>query len=339
MNQTDQAGGWASLIHFLRFEYLSVAIVLPFMGAASAASPLSGVRFLAILGGALCFHVYVSILNDLIDLPLDRTNPTRSEYPLVSGRISPAFAWAVVLLMIPLAALFIFWQGGGAAAYWAMASALGMMTIYNVWGKVSPFPPAIDVIQGIGFSSLVLYGAAMNGGLTRLSWLAFALGVIWMVLVNFLGGLRDLASDLAFGVNTTPIFFGVRPTANAQSAPRFTHYYAYSLQGLMILGGLAVIAWNDLHYPAWLKAGLLVLFLLVSSLTFFLLITFFRVIQQNYDRMIQIGLRLLGLSAAALVLPLLPALPLWVTLGVVIAFFLSYRDYSLEPVLAYWRRQ
>ena len=37
----------------------------------------------------LCFHVVAFVLNDIFDLELDRTDPTRVQSPLVAGQISP----------------------------------------------------------------------------------------------------------------------------------------------------------------------------------------------------------------------------------------------------------
>src|SRR5687768_11055343 len=219
MATTSHTNSWSILPTFLRFEYLSVAIIFPLLGAATATEPLDAFRLLGILVVAIAFHIYVSLLNDIIDLPLDRTNPARAHYPLVSGAISTTTALTITLLQIPLAAAVIYWQSGPLDAYLSMAVAFGMMTIYNIWGKRSPVPPIIDVIQGIGFSSLTLYGAALTGGLTPLSWLAFTLGVLWMVIINLLGGLRDLHSDQAFGVNTTPIYFGMRPYGKEETLP------------------------------------------------------------------------------------------------------------------------
>lgn len=335
----SQTKNWEMVTTFLRFEYLSVAVIFPLIGSATATTQLTGFHVLGILGGAFAFHIYVSLLNDIIDLPLDRTNPGRAAYPLVSGRISSNTALVITLIQIPIAAAIIYWQSGSSAAYFAMAVAFGMMTIYNIWGKRSPFPPAIDVIQGIGFSSLVLYGAALTGGLTPLSWLTFALGVLWMVIINLLGGLHDLHSDLAFGVNTTPIYFGVRPPGREESIPFFVPYYGYILHVTMVAGGIVVIFWNDQSYPFWLKAALVVLSVLGGALALFFLITTFSAAAKDYGTMVEAGLRYIGTSAAALFLTLLPALPWWAALGVIFMFLWRYRDYSLTPILAYWNRR
>lgn len=337
MAALTQTKNLTMLVTFLRVEYLAVALIFPLLGASTTSGPLAGFHLLGILGGAFAFHIYVSLLNDIIDLPLDRTNPARAAYPLVSGKISSSTALFIALLQIPIAAAIIFWQAGSAAVYLSMAMGLGMMTIYNLWGKRSPFPPAIDIIQGIGFSSLVLYGAALTGKLTPLSWLAFVIGIVWMVIINLLGGLRDLHSDLAFGVNTTPIYFGVRPLGREESIPSFVTYYGYILQMIMIVGGLLIILWNEQRYPDWLMMGLGVLSFVAGMIALLFLAATFGAAARDYDTMVLIGLRYIGTSATALLVTLLPALPWWVALSVVILFFWRYRDYSLAPILAYWR--
>jgi len=337
MATTSQTNNWSILPTFLRFEYLSVAVIFPLLGAATAKEQLDGFHLLGILGVAITFHIYVSLLNDIIDLPLDRTNPARAHYPLVSSAISPTMALTITLLQIPVAATVIYWQSGPLSAYVAVAVAFGMMTIYNIWGKRSPVPPVIDVIQGIGFSSLVLFGSALTGGLTPLSWLTFALGILWMVLINLLGGLRDLHPDLAFGVNTTPIYFGMRPSGREESMPAFVPYYGYILHILMMAGSLLVILW--IAYPIWLSVVLGILSVLVGATALFFLITMFDAVTRNYDTMVLAGLRYIGTSAAALFLTLLPALPWWAALSVIFMFFWRYRDYSLTPIFAHWNRR
>ena len=326
-----------ALTAFLRFEYLAVALIFPLLGAATASEGLTLFRLLGILGGALAFHIYVSLLNDIVDLPLDRTNPARTGYPLVSGRVSPGAALFLTLIQIPIAAGIIYWQGGSLAAYLAMAVALGMMTIYDIWGKRFPIPPVIDVIQGIGFSALAFYGAALSGGVTPLTWLAFVLGALWMVIINLMGGLRDLHSDLAFGVNTTPIYFGVRPSGTAMSIPTQVSYYGYSLQALMMAGGVLMVLWIAERYPLWLIITLGILSILGGVLALFLLAITFDAATKDFEMMMQAGLRYLGMSSASLFLILLPALPWWAVLSVIALFLWRYSDYSLSPILAYWR--
>ena len=65
----------------------------------------------------------------------------------------------------------------------------------------------------------------------------------------------------------------------------------------------------------------------------------FDAVTKDYDTMILAGLRYIGTSAAALFLTLLPALPWWAALGVIFMYLWRYRDYSLTPILAYWKQR
>lgn len=338
MNTTSspQNFSWASFTRFFRFEYLSVAIIFPLIGAATAKGTLTGYHVIGILLGAIAFHIYVSLLNDIVDLPLDRTNPARADYPLVSGKISLGFAIFLTFIQIPIAAAIIYWQGGGSWAFVAMAVGLGMMTIYNGWGKKTPFPLLIDLIQGVGFSALTIYGASLVGDLTLMSWIGFALGVIWMVQMNLLGGLRDLHSDLAFGVYTTPMQLGIRPAGKEETIPTFVHIYSHTLHALMLIGGLWIISLAN--YSSTLNIIMIVACLLINSFGFFLLATMYKAAEKKYEDMLAAGFRYIGISALGLFFTLLPALPGWVALLIIAAFFMRNREYGMKELMIYWQK-
>jgi hypothetical protein len=152
-----------------------------------------------------------------------------------------------------------------------------------------------------------------------------------------MGGLRDLHSDLSFGVNTTPIYFGVRPAGRAMSIPSRVSYYGYFLQVMMMAGGILMIIWNAHRYPVWLMFTLGLLSVLGGAIALFFLVTTFDAATKDYDMLILAGLRYLGTSAASLFLILLPALPWWVALCIVAIFLWQYRDYSPSPIIDYWR--
>lgn len=232
------------LARFLRFEYLAFALMLTQIGAASAAASVPVEAIVGLLAASTAFHVYISLLNDLIDLPLDRTNPGRRNYPLVKGTIRPWQAWLVTLAMLPLLVGLTLRLGGGAVSFTAMAVTLAMMTIYDVWGKRTRAPLVIDLVQGIGFAALVLFGAGAVGPVSPSTWLLFLWVVVWMMLANFLGGLRDLKEDHRFGAFTTPMQLGVTLDGAGFGFTRRAPRYACALQLVMTALALAVVALN-----------------------------------------------------------------------------------------------
>lgn len=159
---------------------------------------------------ALAYHIFAYIQNDVLDLPIDGTQPLRANDPLVSGLIAPGPAMAIALLQIPIAFLATWWAGGGVWAYITLGIGFVFMTIYNLYGKRCPMPMITDAAQGIGWGSLAIYASLVSvGHLNTLSFVAANFGFAFLFLINGVhGGLRDLGNDLALGCSTTAIYFG-----------------------------------------------------------------------------------------------------------------------------------
>ena len=327
--------GYAAFKRFFRFEYLTFSLLLPLLGATTVSTPPSTRQFIGLVAVALSFHIFMCLQNDLVDLPLDRTQPARAEYPLVKGTVKPGTALVLALIQIPIAFAVTVWLGAPALAFAALGLAFVAMTIYNVWGKRTPFPILTDVIQGLAFASVCLYGAALLGPFTTLTFVLFGGVVIWMVLTNLLGGLRDLASDLDYGVLTTPIQLGARPVgALGQAIPRRLRWYAFTWLALLI----ALIWFGLVQNDAGLNAGsLLIPAVLILSVTAVILLAAFFRASNNYPRMIRRGeLQLATTSATAIVL-LLPTMDPRVMLFVVIIFLLPQVIPYASALYRAWR--
>jgi hypothetical protein len=106
---------------------------------------------------------------------------------------------------------------------------------------------------------------------------------------------------------------------------------------ILIVGGRLLVRWNDGPYPEGLRIGLSLVSFLGGGLALFFLVTTFGAAARDYEMMVLAGLRYIGTSAAALLVTLLPSLPWWAILSVIVLFLWRYRDYSLAPILAYWR--
>jgi 4-hydroxybenzoate polyprenyltransferase len=322
---------------FMRFEYMTFAAILPLIGASSVSARLSGREILGLIAAAVSFHIYVSLLNDVADLSLDRIDPRRTDYPLVRGAVLPSQALAVAFVQIPIAVALTIWLDGPGWAYAALALGLGLMTVYDLFGKRLPFPPLVDVIQGVGFSAMVLYGAAIAGNPTRLTVIVFLLVVVWMVLTNLLGGLRDLRADLQFGVNTTPIFMGARSMGTRQDIPSQIGRYACAVQ--LILTGIELLAlfYNDFGYTPFTQGILVIVVFSLGLIGVSVLATLFRAAADNREVMMSaMGVQLASSSLAALLL-FAPYIHVSLLLVMGVVFLLSFGDFSPGPILRYMR--
>lgn len=264
-----QSGRVLNIIQqFIRLPAFGFTAMLPLLGAASVTPSLTARQVLGLLGVALAFHCYSYVLNDVIDLPLDRTQSLRAKDPLVRGAIRPGLALAFALCQLPAALVITAWLGGDLGAYAALGAGFVLMAIYNVWGKRTPLPPVTDVIQGLAWGALVFYGAGVQpGSLTGLTIDLFAFAVVYIVLINGVhASLRDLANDLACGMRSTAILLGARPRpAGRLAIPRRLQLYAWALQALSIGLLLAPLCQNAMGYGPLAWTGTFIAILLLSA--------------------------------------------------------------------------
>jgi 4-hydroxybenzoate polyprenyltransferase len=237
----DMGRRLTSVALFTRFAAFSFSAVLPLLGAATVAPNLNAEAALRLLGIAITFHIFGYVLNDIVDLPIDRTHPLRQRYPLVMGTISPRVALTIALAQIPLATVLTLQLTTRPLAYVALSSAFSLIAIYDVWGKRSSYPLLMDLIQGIGCCTLVLYGAYTAQDMpNQLTVVICTTVAVYIVLINGVhGSLRDLGNDIVHGVLTTPIFWGVRPSPTGFTVPR--RFVAYALCLQVLLGMLIVM--------------------------------------------------------------------------------------------------
>ncbi|MCP4306658.1 MAG: UbiA family prenyltransferase [bacterium] len=226
-------GDWARLIRL--FSMGATVVYAPLGLATAPVAPTFGALLVLVCIG-ISFHLFAFPLNDVIDLPLDSTNPRRTDNPQVRGLVSTQTMLGVSLIQVPTMALLLFLgdANGPAASAWLVAVA--GLAIYDVWGKRIPIPFVADFEQGVGFAGLVLLGAYWWSRPTLLTWLVAAYVVVYIVQINAVhGGMRDLANDIAHGVTTTPVLLGCG--VDDSGIPRVTP----ALVGLALVTEIAMV--------------------------------------------------------------------------------------------------
>jgi 4-hydroxybenzoate polyprenyltransferase len=251
---------------FIRFPAFAFSAMLPLLGAATISPTLAGRQIIGLIGVAFAFHNFGYVLNDIRDLPIDRSQPSRTESPLVQGIIRPGQALFFVLLQLPLAFALTWWSGGGRLAYLCLGLGFVLSAFYDLWGKRLPFPPLADLLQGFGWAALLLVGSAvLTNQFTHLTIALAMFIVFYIVLINGVhGSVRDLANDMKFGLYTTAMLLGARPGDDAQLIiPKRLIIYAYTLQVLLLALLFLPLMRNDFGYElaAWnITLALLIIF-------------------------------------------------------------------------------
>jgi 4-hydroxybenzoate polyprenyltransferase len=237
---------------FVRLHLLFFTVLWLLLGAASVARNITGGRLTVLLAIALCFHVYAYVLNDVIDLPIDRTQPERQRDPLVRGAIRPSQALGIALVQPLLTVPLTMRLDGGAGAYATLAVGFALMGAYNLWGKRCPFPPLTDTIQGLAWGSLAIYAAqALGAAPNALTWMVAAYATVYILFINGIhGSFRDLGNDRARGARTTAIFFGAVPPSDRHGlrVPASMVAYASSILAVLVGTNAFLMFRNDLGY-------------------------------------------------------------------------------------------
>jgi 4-hydroxybenzoate polyprenyltransferase len=203
----------AAYQRFVRLPAFGFTALVPLLGAATVRSSLPSWLIGGLLGVALAFHQFGYVLNDVIDLPVDRLHADRAGYPLVRQAITPRHALWFALAQIPLACVLTAWLRGDVWSYTWLAGGFAGGACYDIWGKRMRFPPITDLIQGLAWACMIMYGARIAGmRAVPPTWLLASYIALYITQLNGVhGSLRDLRSDLAAGMRTTAIVLGARP--------------------------------------------------------------------------------------------------------------------------------
>jgi 4-hydroxybenzoate polyprenyltransferase len=176
---------------------------------------LSGVDALTLavlIAVGIAYHGVAFCLNDIIDLPIDRTNPDRAHATLVSGRASVSAAWIAVCAFAATSFSLdlIRFHYATTPLVFLVVGYAGLIG-YDMLTKRSGWPVLHDLLLALGCAALLCYAAERTGGLTSRALLAAAYVAIFVVLVNGVhGGLRDLHNDNRHGGLTTAAALGAR---------------------------------------------------------------------------------------------------------------------------------
>ena len=275
--KADRLSPWALIKEFVHLRRFAFTVFLPLMGAGTAAGEATLTHLLIIVVVALQFHIFTYVLNDVVDLPVDRLMPKRARHPLVRGEVSSSAALTSALLQVPLLLGTAWLTQRSLQAVLALVVALICMAIYDLWGKRNPFPPLTDLVQALSWGSLTLYGGWAAGGPTLLTFLLAAIFVVFILLMNgVFEGVIDIEEDSAAGLKTTAMTFGVRPggTGELPFLPVSLLVYCIVLEAILSALNLLPLLRNDFGYGVNLRTGILIAVLILNAVIIWLSVRF-----------------------------------------------------------------
>lgn len=315
-----------------RFSVINFSLLLPVLGALTTTrnSLLPSGQIIILIVVAMAFHLFAYIHNDILDLPIDRTESLRRDAPLVRGDLSQNQAAIIVIFQIPIAIFATYLGQGTTLAYWVLFAAFCLAAIYNIFGKKCRFPFLTDALLSLSCCTFSLYGAVMSGGvLTVRTLILLGWFFLFAMMVNGIhGGLRDLENDFNSGARTTALYLNAKPIlGGGMILSRAIIYYTYVIQGLLFGLGFLLLSYSVINHSVQVKLFAFITTFILDIVLALLLILASRSLNKRPD-MVKYGILHIFISIGTLLLPFMFNLGAPSLMVVIVIYFL--------PIVVTW---
>ncbi|MCH9769777.1 MAG: 4-hydroxybenzoate octaprenyltransferase [Gammaproteobacteria bacterium] len=191
--------------------------------------------------GVIIMRAAGCIINDFADRHFDRHVTRTKNRPLTSGKIKPAFALALFVILLLIALLLVLMLNR-LTLYLAVVGAL-LSIIYPFTKR---FFHAPQLILSLAFAwSIPMAFAAILNSVPWIAWLLFAATACWIFAYDTEYALVDIDDDIKVGIKSTAILFGTQVIR------------VVMLLQLLMLSGLILLGYY-LRLDAWYYLSLLV---------------------------------------------------------------------------------
>jgi 4-hydroxybenzoate polyprenyltransferase len=198
-----------SYFRLFRFQTTGLIATLFLIGAVVAGLSDPFLLFIIFLIG-IFYHIYLYVLNDYVDLEVDKQSKDLQRKPLVSGMISPktGLIIAIVTGILTYILTIIYFPYFNTILMLTFAVLLG--AIYDCFGKKMPGLSDFTMAGSLAFAFL-LGASTIPTPFTTITILVGLLIFIFVVYGNAVeGGLKDVDHDYLGGAKTLATVMGVK---------------------------------------------------------------------------------------------------------------------------------
>ncbi len=259
-------------LEITRLFNMGLTAVAPVLGALSMwnVGTLSFLKLfiLFIIGGLA--HAYGFVLNDVIDIRVDKLSKDLSARPLVRGSITRRratfFALSCMICSLLLSLIFF------SELVWYIVLILILLIAYflaTVYDFASKKYPGMDLFVASAVFFLILFGAATIGTPTMLSYIVALIGGLQVLFMNMINGaIKDIDHDKQGSANTIAIRLGANVHAGIIALPLSFKTMGYLIEIARITLIFLPFVFLSLHPNIW-QIPLLVLLAIVTFLTIY----------------------------------------------------------------------
>jgi 4-hydroxybenzoate polyprenyltransferase len=242
-----------------------------------------------------CFsHVYGFVINDLVDIKVDKLSNELFARPLVRGSISrkKAAIFAVACMIFSFILSIFFYKGlvSYILLFSILISAYILATIYNFASKKYP---GMDFFVAGAIFFLILFGAATVSTTQLLSnpliWIVALIGTLQVLFMNmFNGAIKDIDHDEKGLANTLAIRLGAKTRKGVITLPTSFKTVGYAVEltrsFLIFLPFLFLTPFNQIGEIAiLLRIAILLMFTIITLLSIHKLFSI-KTFDRNYIR-------------------------------------------------------
>jgi 4-hydroxybenzoate polyprenyltransferase len=257
-------------IEITRLFNMGLTGVAPVLGALAmwnvdTLTPLKLV-ILFIIGGLA--HSYGFVLNDFIDIKIDKLSKDLTARPLVRGSITRRRAafFAVFCMIGSFLLSLVFFSDLRSYLFLVLILLLAysFATVYDIASKKYP---GMDLFVAGAVFFLILFGASTIGTPTTLAYIVALIGGLQVLFMNMINGaIKDIDHDKEGGANTIAIRLGANIHAGVIALPlsfKTTGYLIEIGRMLLIFIPFTPFVMPSLHLSLWQIALLVILEVLI----------------------------------------------------------------------------
>jgi 4-hydroxybenzoate polyprenyltransferase len=209
-------------------------------------------------------HAYGFVLNDVIDIKVDKLSKDLTARPLVRGSITRrrAAIFAVSCMIGSFLLSLVFFQELQSFIFpvFLLLFAYFFASVYNIASKKFP---GMDLFVAGAVFFLILFGAATIGTPTILAYIVALIGGLQVLFMNMINGaIKDIDHDKEGSANTIAIRLGAHIHAGIIALPvsfKTTGYIIEIGRLLLIFAPFTPFLMQSLNFSSW-QIALLVIF-------------------------------------------------------------------------------
>ena len=160
---------------------------------------------LIFIAGVVLMRSAGCVINDYFDRKIDSLVARTKNRPIASGRVSPAEAIVLFIVLLVLAFLLVL-QTNKLTVYMAVV-ALFLAISYPIMKRIHSLPQA-HLGLAFGWAIPMAYTAQTNALPPLEGWLLYVAGICWSVAYDTMYAMADRHDDKAIGVKSSALLFG-----------------------------------------------------------------------------------------------------------------------------------